>query len=136
MMDEVGAGDADAGEWNPGEERGDAAKLARDRYRTMSVIVPVFNERNTVAEILRRIRAVELPMQLEVVVVDDGSTDGTDKVLSVLQDSTVRVLTHRANQGKGAAVRTGINTARGSSCSSRTRTSSTTPTTGRSCSSR
>ena len=45
--------------------------------------------------------------------VDDGSTDGTDKVLSALQDSTVRVVTHRANRGKGAAVRTGVETARG-----------------------
>ena len=92
---------------------GDLAAAAEQRYRTLSVIVPVFNERNTVAEILRRIRAVELPMALEVVVVDDGSTDGTDKVLSALQDSTVRVVTHRTNQGKGAAVRTGVNTARG-----------------------
>jgi glycosyltransferase involved in cell wall biosynthesis len=92
---------------------GEAAASAFDRYKTLSVIVPVFNERNTVAEILRRIRAVDLPMQLEVVVVDDGSTDGTDKVLSALQDSTVRIVTHRANQGKGAAVRTGVQTARG-----------------------
>jgi glycosyltransferase involved in cell wall biosynthesis len=82
-------------------------------YRTLSVIVPVFNERNTVAEILRRIRAVDLPLPLEVVVVDDGSRDGTDKVLSALQDSTVRVVTHKSNRGKGAAVRTGIDTARG-----------------------
>ena len=82
-------------------------------YRLLSVIVPVYNERNTVAEILRRIRAVELPLPLEVVVVDDGSDDGTDKVLSALQDSTVRVVTHKANRGKGAAVRTGIDTARG-----------------------
>jgi glycosyltransferase involved in cell wall biosynthesis len=91
---------------------GDPAASA-DKYRTLSVIVPVFNERNTIAEILRRIRAVELPMHLEVVVVDDGSTDGTGKVLSALQDSTVRVVTHHANRGKGAAVRTGIETARG-----------------------
>ena len=91
----------------------DAAAVARDRYRTLSVIVPVFNERNTVAEIIRRIRAVELPTQLEIVVVDDGSSDGSDKVLSVLQDSTVRVITHRTNRGKGAAVRTGIEIARG-----------------------
>jgi glycosyltransferase involved in cell wall biosynthesis len=82
-------------------------------YRMLSVIVPVFNERNTVAEILRRIRAVELTLQLEVIVVDDGSTDGTDKVLSALEDSTVRVVTHGANRGKGAAVRTGVETARG-----------------------
>jgi glycosyltransferase involved in cell wall biosynthesis len=47
-------------------------------YRSLSVIVPVFNERNTVAEIVRRIRAVTLPgdLDLEVVVVDDGSSDG------------------------------------------------------------
>jgi len=82
-------------------------------FRRLSVIVPVYNERNTVAEILRRIRAVELPLQLEVVVVDDGSSDGTDKVLSALQDSTVRVVTHQTNRGKAAAVRTGIATARG-----------------------
>ena len=42
-------------------------------YGLLSVVVPVFNERNTVAEIIRRIRAVELPLRLEVVVVDDGS---------------------------------------------------------------
>ena len=82
-------------------------------YRILSVIVPVYNERNTVAEILRRIRAVEVPLQVEVIVVDDGSTDGTDKVLSALEDSTVRVVSHDVNRGKGAAVRTGIETARG-----------------------
>ncbi len=79
-----------------------------DRYSRLSVIVPVFNERNTVAEIMRRIRAVDLPLDLEVVVVDDGSSDGTDKMLPRSQDSTVRVVNHRANRGKGAAVRTGI----------------------------
>ena len=82
-------------------------------YRILSVIVPVYNERNTVAEILRRIRAVEVPLQVEVIVVDDGSTDGTDKVLAALEDSTVRVVSHDVNRGKGAAVRTGIETARG-----------------------
>jgi glycosyltransferase involved in cell wall biosynthesis len=105
MMDGVPTGDDDATESNGG--------VARTAYRVLSVIVPVFNERNTVAEILRRIRAVELPLQLEVIVVDDGSTDGTDKVLSALEDSTVRVVTHGTNRGKGAAVRTGVETARG-----------------------
>ncbi len=82
-------------------------------YELLSVIVPVFNERNTVAEVVRRIRAVELPVALEVVVVDDGSSDGTDKVLGALGDSTVRVITHGRNRGKGAAVRTGIEASRG-----------------------
>jgi glycosyltransferase involved in cell wall biosynthesis len=84
-------------------------------FRSLSVIVPVFNERNTVTEIVRRMRAVTLPLdlELEVVVVDDGSSDGTDKVLAALQDSTVRVVTHSVNQGKGAAIRTGLEAIRG-----------------------
>jgi glycosyltransferase involved in cell wall biosynthesis len=82
-------------------------------YKLLSVIVPVYNERNTVGEILRRMRLVELPIDREIVVVNDGSVDGTDKVLAALEDSTVRVVAHPVNQGKGAAVRTGLTAARG-----------------------
>jgi glycosyltransferase involved in cell wall biosynthesis len=78
------------------------------RFRKLSVIVPVFDERNTVVEILRRMRAVELPVDLEIVVVDDGSADGTTDVLRQLADSTVRVITHPHNRGKGAAIRSGL----------------------------
>jgi glycosyltransferase involved in cell wall biosynthesis len=85
------------------------------KLRKLSVIVPVFNERNTLVEIVRRMRTVELPdgIELEIVVIDDGSTDGTRDVLRQLGDSTVRVVTHRTNQGKGAAVRTGFTHASG-----------------------
>jgi glycosyltransferase involved in cell wall biosynthesis len=82
-------------------------------YRVLSVIVPVFDERATVAEILRRIRSVSIPLELEVVVVDDGSSDGTDKILAALEDSTVRVITHSSNRGKGAAIATGLANVRG-----------------------
>jgi glycosyltransferase involved in cell wall biosynthesis len=83
------------------------------RHELLSVIVPVFNERTTVAEVIRRIRAVSLPVAVEVIVVDDGSSDGTDKVLAALGDSTVRVINHGVNQGKGAAVWTGLESVRG-----------------------
>lgn len=78
------------------------------QYRKLSVIVPVFNERNTVGEILRRMRAVDLDLEREFVVVDDGSDDGTTAVLSQLGDSTVKIVRHARNQGKGAAIRTGL----------------------------
>jgi glycosyltransferase involved in cell wall biosynthesis len=77
-------------------------------YHKLSVIVPVFDERNTVVEIVRRMRAVELPVDLEIVIVDDGSTDGTRDVLRQLGDSTVRVINHDVNRGKGAAIRSGL----------------------------
>ena len=88
-----------------GSDRETPAKLRR-----LSVIVPVYNERNTLVEVVRRMRAVELPdgIETEIIVVDDGSTDGTRDVLKQLGDSTVRVVTHADNRGKGAAVRTGI----------------------------
>jgi glycosyltransferase involved in cell wall biosynthesis len=88
---------------------------ARDEFvppklRKLSVIVPVYNERNTLVEALRRMRAVELPdaIEREIIVVDDGSTDGTRDVLKQLGDSTVRVVLHDVNRGKGAALRTGF----------------------------
>jgi glycosyltransferase involved in cell wall biosynthesis len=82
-------------------------------FRTLSVIVPVFNERATVVEIVRRMRAVELPVEREIVVVDDGSDDGTGAVLTQLRDSTVRVVKHAQNRGKGAAIRTGLESSSG-----------------------
>jgi glycosyltransferase involved in cell wall biosynthesis len=77
--------------------------------------VPVFNERNTLLEIVRRMRAVRLPegVDREIIVVDDGSSDGTREVLKQLGDSTVRIVMHPENRGKGAAVRTGFEHATG-----------------------
>jgi glycosyltransferase involved in cell wall biosynthesis len=93
-----------------GRDDTDVAKI-----RKLSVIVPIYNERNTLVEILRRMRAVELPdgIEREIIVVDDGSSDGTRDVLRQLGDSTVRIVLHDVNLGKGAALRTGFKHATG-----------------------
>ncbi len=78
----------------------------------LSVVVPVYNEVNNLREILKRIQATKLPS--EIVIVDDGSTDGSRKLLATLDGrEAVRVILHEKNMGKGAAVRTGIHAARG-----------------------
>ncbi len=80
------------------------------KLRKLTIVVPVFNERNTLVEVLRRMRAVELPdgIEKEIIVVDDGSTDGTRDVLRQLGDSTVRIVLLDENRGKGAALRAGF----------------------------
>ena len=75
----------------------------------MSVIIPVYNEKNTIKEIIRRVRATKLVKQ--IVLVDDFSTDGTREILEELKKSGETDLTidfHSENKGKGAAVRTAI----------------------------
>jgi glycosyltransferase involved in cell wall biosynthesis len=82
----------------------------------LSIIVPVYDEKATVLEILDRVHAAPLPKQItekEVIVVDDGSTDGTSELLAQAEKSGVVVLRHARNQGKGAAIATGLKRATG-----------------------
>ncbi|MEE8209759.1 MAG: glycosyltransferase family 2 protein [bacterium] len=73
----------------------------------LSVIVPVYNERPFIEEILRRVEAV--PFDKEIIVVDDGSTDGTREILEKLEaEGGITVLYHPRNRGKGAAIRTAL----------------------------
>ena len=80
----------------------------------VSIIIPVFNEKNTLEILLRRIESVALPLDREIIVVDDGSTDGTTDLVNTLAKSG-RILPcfHRKNRGKGAAIRTGLKKASG-----------------------
>ena len=76
----------------------------------LSVIMPVYNEQATIQEIIQRVLAVKL--DLELIIVDDCSTDGTREILNTLDetaaDARIKILYHAQNQGKGAAIRTGI----------------------------
>lgn len=80
--------------------------------QTLSVLIPVYNEKNTLLELLRRVEAVSLPVDKQIVIVDDGSTDGTRELLKGLEGRAVVVL-HERNRGKGAAVRTALERATG-----------------------
>ncbi len=79
----------------------------------LSVIIPVYNERDTIEEIIRRVRAVDLDLEKEIIVVDDGSTDGTREVLQSLDLPRTRILLLDRNTGKGAALRNGFDLAEG-----------------------
>jgi glycosyltransferase involved in cell wall biosynthesis len=86
-------------------------ELAWDRVR-LTVVVPIYNEVGTVETLLRRVR--EVPLWLEVIAVDDGSTDGTRDLLPSLEGTLIDTLVmHEHNQGKGAALRTGFKHATG-----------------------
>ncbi len=74
---------------------------------SLSVVIPVYNERHTLAEMLRRVRAV--PIHKEIILVDDGSTDGTREFLREMAgDPDLRIVFHPHNRGKGAALKTGF----------------------------
>lgn len=73
----------------------------------LSVVIPVYNEQKTLAEIIRRVRAVPIPK--EIILVDDGSTDGTRDLLRSMEgEPDLRILFHPHNRGKGAALKTGF----------------------------
>lgn len=79
----------------------------------LSVVIPVYNERGTIEEILARVQAENLAE--EIIIVDDGSIDGTRELLQeiISQHENIHLILHENNQGKGAAVRSGIEVARG-----------------------
>jgi len=81
--------------------------------QSVSIVIPVYNERHTLEEILQRVEAAPaLGLRREIILVDDGSTDGTRELLGTMKDR-YRVILHERNRGKGAALRTGFEHATG-----------------------
>jgi glycosyltransferase involved in cell wall biosynthesis len=77
---------------------------------TLSIIIPVFNEKKTILEVLKKVEGVDLGsfgIQKEIIIVDDGSTDGTREILENLKNK-FKIVYHPVNLGKGQAIRTGL----------------------------
>jgi len=77
----------------------------------LSVVIPVYNERETILRVIEKVAAV--PFEKELIIVDDGSTDGTADVLKNIDREDARVFFHEKNRGKGASLRTGFEQVQG-----------------------
>ena len=86
-----------------------------ERRPLVSIIVPVYNEARTLAAVIRRLGEIDLPADREIIVVNDGSTDGTGEILAGLRGTPgLTLLEADRNRGKGHAIRLGLSGARGS----------------------
>ena len=82
----------------------------------LSIIIPIYNEEKTIKEILKHVLAVDISkynLKKEIIIVDDGSTDGTRKILAEIENSgnnfnQIKIIYHSKNQGKGSAIRSGL----------------------------
>jgi len=82
--------------------------------KTLSIIIPCFNEVNTIQEIIKRVRASKIMLQKQIIVIDDCSTDGTLELLNKLLKNQVDIIySQNVNKGKGAAIRKGLEFATG-----------------------
>ena len=79
---------------------------------TLSIIIPCYNEINTIEEVLNKIKNTSIKSK-QIIIIDDYSTDGTREFLKCLKDKSIKVILQKKNQGKGAAISKGINFARG-----------------------
>jgi len=79
----------------------------------LSVLMPIYNEAATLTTAVERVLKVDYPCEMELILIDDGSTDGTAKLLEELDDPRLVKETHAVNRGKGAAIRTAVGLATG-----------------------
>lgn len=86
--------------------------MTESKFSTISIVIPVFNEENTISEIVSQVKKSDtLGLKKEIIVINDASTDETEKELQKL--SGIKIITHKENQGKGAAIKSGLLSAKG-----------------------
>ena len=84
-------------------------RFGKRSFPKLSIIIPVYNEEKTILKVINKVKKVKLKnIAKEMVVVDDFSTDGTRRILLKLKDKSIKIFFHKKNQGKGAAIRTGL----------------------------
>lgn len=101
--------------------RAAAPALARDDFPAaspaalpvLSVIMPVYNEEATLAEVVHRVLSLDLGVEIDLIAVDDGSSDESVAILHGIADPRLRIAAHATNRGKGAAIKTGLTVAMG-----------------------
>ncbi|MFA6570016.1 MAG: glycosyltransferase family 2 protein [Bacteroidota bacterium] len=82
----------------------------------LSIIIPVYNEKETIVKVLRKLKALKGSFRKEIIVIDDGSTDGSALILNRINTESgncFKLITHKENRGKGSSIRTGIQNASG-----------------------
>lgn len=96
-----------------GAARSPISRINKTIMKKLSIIIPVYNEKNTILKILRRVEAVALPLEKEIIIVDDCSEDGTREILKNIDPKKYRVIFQEKNRGKGAALKRGFAAAAG-----------------------
>jgi glycosyltransferase involved in cell wall biosynthesis len=82
-----------------------------ERKLLLSIVIPAYNEANFISDVIRRVQ--ETPYEKEIIIIDDGSVDGTRDILKGLKEPNITVVLQEVNQGKGAALRAGFERAKG-----------------------
>ena len=85
--------------------------MSKKGLKKISIIIPVYNEQNTVKQIIQKLQKVEYPSPYELIVIDDGSTDKTHEILKSLNN--IKLLVNNRNSGKGFSLRRGFREAKG-----------------------
>jgi glycosyltransferase involved in cell wall biosynthesis len=87
--------------------------ISQETFQKLSIVMPVYNEKDTVEKIISRVMSVDVGLEKELVIVDDFSQDGTRDILAKLNDPRIKVFFHPENLGKGSALQTGFSKAAG-----------------------